>query len=66
MDIVWGYRHQPLPLLSKIAFAVLTNHQSNAAEGEGERERVFSVISKHKTVFLPNLYSSNCYKGEHL
>ena len=49
MDIVWGYLRQPLPLLNKIALAVLTIPQSNAAE-ERERERVFSMISKNKTV----------------
>ena len=39
MDIVWGYLRQPLTLLSKIALAVLTIPQSNAAE-ERERESI--------------------------
>ena len=30
VDIVWGLLRQPLPLLNKIAFAVLTILQSNA------------------------------------
>ena len=58
VDVIWNFIHcmkrpdgqSQFPRLSSIALLLLTIPHSNATE-----ERVFSLITKNKTVFRPNL-----------
>ena len=58
MDVIWGYlnsvknvdRKLTFERLAKVALLVLTIPHSNA-----EEERVFSLVTKNKTKFRPNL-----------
>ena len=66
IDSIWAYLStmrnpdgmQRFPMLAKVAHLVLVLPHSNAAE-----ERVFSMVTKNKTAFRPNLKLDGTLSG---